>query len=356
MLRRSRAFTVVELLVVISIIALLMALLLPAVQAARESGRRIVCANNMAELGKSVQLHLSSKQNYPPSRAFPSWQAPYPAFLPPTWDDATIPARNEYVNWVHYLLPYIKNDSKEALDEMGRLYAKGLPGTPTPRPVIRLDGPYGPGVYGRIKVLMCPSDLSNEDDAEKISYCCNGGRPDQPHNTAGLPFDWPANGLFCNRLKGSNSSADPHQINHMTSGDVKDGLTNTIMLGENVNAQVWNQSPEEYFACIVWRDWLNGPTATEPWPLIPLNKDFVGTGADYAHARPSSYHPGGFMVVMGDGSTKFVAGTIQYEVYARLMTSHGAKYLEPGLPQVVGTNPIPNIYNEQTAPISEDEY
>jgi prepilin-type N-terminal cleavage/methylation domain-containing protein len=349
MLRRSRAFTVVELLVVISIISLLMALLLPAVQAARESGRRITCGNNMAQLGKSVELYVGSKQNYPPSRAFPSWQVPYPANAPPTWDDAGIPAVNEYVNWVHYLLPYIKNDSKEALDNLGRNYALQIQGgNVTPRPVIASV------VNGQIKVLMCPSDLSNQDDIEKISYCCNGGRPDQEPNPAGLPFDWPANGLFCNRLKGSNTGLDPHQINQLDPGSVKDGLTNTIMFGENVNAQVWHQSPAEYFTCIVWRD-PSGPTATEPWPLIPLNQQFVNTGAGYEYARPSSYHPGGFMVVMADGSTKFVAGTIQYGVYMRLMTSHGAKYLEPGLQQS-GTNPIPAIYSIQTTPISEDEY
>jgi prepilin-type N-terminal cleavage/methylation domain-containing protein len=350
MLRRSRAFTVVELLVVISIISLLMALLLPAVQAARESGRRITCSNNMAQLGKSVQLYLGSKQNYPPSRAFPSWQAPYPVNTPLTWDDAgPPPASNEYVNWVHYLLPYIKNDSKEALDNLGRAYALQIQGgSITPRPII------GDIINGQIKVLMCPSDLSNQDDAERISYCCNGGRPDQPHNFAGRPFDWPANGLFCNRLKGSNAVADPHTIDNMTS-PVRDGESNTIMLGENVNAQVWNRSPQEYSACIVWRDWLNGPTATEPWPLIPLNQQFVNTGAGYEYARPSSYHPGGFMIVMADGSTKFVAGTIEYEVYARLMTSHGAKYLEPGLLQGAG-NPIPNLFLEQTETISEDDF
>ena len=348
MLRRSRAFTVVELLVVISIIALLMALLLPAVQAAREAARRSVCSNNMAQLGKSVHEYIGSKQNYPPSRSFPSWQAPYPAMRPLNWNAAG--AQNEYVNWVHYLLPYIKNDSKEALDQMGKVRITPLPlGTP----VQTSD------IGGQIKVLMCPSDLSNEDDLEKISYCCNGGRPDQQPNPSGLPFDWPANGVFCNRLKGLN---DLHHIDNMTS-PVKDGESNTIMLGENVNAQVWHRSPAEYFACIVWRD-PNNTLGKENWPQIGLNKEFVGTGAGYEYARPSSYHPGGFMMVMCDGSTKFIAGAIQYDVYMRLMTSHGTRYLEPGLPANPATpNPVLTIYNPDTAvnsvmerPISGDEY
>lgn len=349
--RRTRAFTVVEMLVVISIIALLMALLLPAVQAAREQGRLTGCKNNLAQLGKSTQLYIGSKQNYPPSRSYPSWQQPYPQYLPANWN--TEP--DEYVNWVHYLLPYIKADTGQLFNQMGEIYAKGLQGSPpaiNPRPSVAAIG-------GQIDVLICGSDLSNQDTPERISYQCNGGRPDDTTPTPNtLPFDYLANGVFCNRLKGLS---DPHGVEHMTPGDIKDGETNTILLAENVNAQVWNQSPNEFDACIVWRNPIagpptNSPPANEPWPWIELNKDFVGTGADYAHARPSSYHPNGFQVVMCDGSTKFVAGTIQYNVYMRLMTSNGTRYLEPGAIRVVGTNPVPAILAIQSTPLSEEEF
>ena len=70
-LRHSRAFTVVEMLVVIAIIVLLMGLLMPAVQAARESARRITCSNNLSNLAKGVMIYESAKQALPPSRAFP---------------------------------------------------------------------------------------------------------------------------------------------------------------------------------------------------------------------------------------------------------------------------------------------
>jgi type II secretory pathway pseudopilin PulG len=347
MLRRSRAFTVVELLVVISIIALLMGLLLPAVQAAREQARRAVCSSNMTQLGKSVHLYATSKGNYPPSRSFPSWQAPYPVNRPLNWNAAG--ASDEYMNWVHYIVQYgIKPDVDQQLDAMGRAFVPA-----GPRPVIGSIG-------GRIEALICPSDLSNEDDEAKTSYQCNGGRPDNiSPSPPSLPFDWRANGVFCNRLIGrpTGMSPDTHAIEHTTDGDIRDGVSNTIMLAENVNAQVWNVSPEEYYACIVWRD-PDDTLGNEPWlPFVALNKDFVGTGADYAHARPSSYHPGGFNIVKCDGSTQFVSGTIQYNVYMRLMTSWGARYLEPGLLANSGTpNPVPTVSAVQNTPLSEDEF
>jgi hypothetical protein len=355
MLRRSRAFTVVELLVVISIIALLMGLLLPAVQAAREQGRRAVCSSNMAQLGKAVQLYVTSKGNYPPSRSFPSWQQPYYPNRPPNWNDTTFPAEDEYMNWVHYIVQYgIKPDVDQELDRMGREFAKQLQvNVNAPRPDVWWVGDPPPAIPTRIDALICPSDLSNDDDVAKTSYLCNGGRPDNTSPSPNtLPFDWPENGVFCNRLHGRN---DPHQINQMTP-PIRDGEANTLMLAENVNAQVWNRSPQEYHACIVWRD-PDDTLGNEPWPWIPLNKDFINPVADYAHARPSSYHPTGFNIVKCDGSTQFVAATIQYGVYMQLMTSQGARYLEPGLPRNTATpNPVPTVLAIQGTPLSEDDY
>src|SRR5262245_42739528 len=81
-----RGFTLVELLVVIAIIGVLVALLLPAIQAAREAARRSQCANNLRQLGLAVQLHHDAKKAYPPAR------------------NAT---DTKSVSWAFYSLPYL---------------------------------------------------------------------------------------------------------------------------------------------------------------------------------------------------------------------------------------------------------
>jgi len=93
--RQLAAFTLVELLVVIAVIGILIALLLPAVQQAREASRRSQCSNNLKQIGLAYQCYLSAYHVFPPS----SIQA-----LPPTYDITTYPP----VGWGIYILPYLE--------------------------------------------------------------------------------------------------------------------------------------------------------------------------------------------------------------------------------------------------------
>src|SRR5438876_9571290 len=100
---RQRGFTLVEMLVVISIIAVLAALLLPAVQMAREAGRRASCSNNLRNLALAAQQFDSAKGYYPASRTF--WNdAAYRSStrFPTTWSTP-----GAVLTWVHEIMPYI---------------------------------------------------------------------------------------------------------------------------------------------------------------------------------------------------------------------------------------------------------
>jgi type II secretory pathway pseudopilin PulG len=312
-------------LVVISIIVVLMGLLLPAVQAARESARRVQCSNNLKNLATGMLDYESKRGFLPASRSFPS--APPPYSRPNNWNTP-----NHMTSWVHAIFPSIKQDAKQDLDNI--LANGGVP----------YDLVSGGGRQPfDINVLMCPSDMTNLNARGKLSYGVNCGREDVAP-TASYGFDWPANGVFDNRLKGTG---DNHRIFQTSLADVLDGQSNTIMLAENPNLQLWHEPGSEFAVGIIWQR----PDQNANAPLM-INKEFTEAFAlDRDHARPASFHPGGFLVTMCDGTVHFVAESVDYTVFMRLMTSQGAKYQEPGS----------NSFDAATratliVPVSEDSY
>ena len=337
-LRRTRAFTIVEMLVVMSIIVVLMGLLLPAVQAARESARRIQCSSNMSNLGKAALEYETSKGFLPASRAFPSASPPY--VKPATY------ANTNYVSWVHALLPNLdRSDLAElvtnAVQSGGLVSSVGTGALPTPDDNVH------------IAILKCPSDTTDFDEERDIlSYMCNGGREDflaGPTLSPPMPFDYPANGILDNRIKGSADSVPTPPKTSISDVSRGDGVANTILFTENVNALNWRECPTEFHVGVVWRNWVNDP------PAWGVNQDlpFSSYPPDLEHARPSSGHPGGVTVCFADTSVRWVNESIAYTVYARLMTSHGSRYQEPtGLP----SPQVPAVLAVQSTPIVEGDY
>jgi prepilin-type N-terminal cleavage/methylation domain-containing protein/prepilin-type processing-associated H-X9-DG protein len=372
MSRRESAFTVVEMLVVISIIAVLAALLLPAVNAARETARRFQCGNNIRQIANAAVQFETDKQRLPASRAFLPASV-YDNYFrkkgvasqrPRNWNQPG--ATEEYLTWVHQILPYIeKADLVPHVEAVVLLHADGQNAS------IRSVG-------GTIRLLVCPSDdIDGDVDGiadTQISYGANGGLPDNlnpdpivPGNTGGpkYGFDWPANGVFDNRLKGA---IDTHKVDTTRLSDISsaDGLSNTIMFGENADFEKWNYAPSDIHVCIMWQEYNDRGAPVRLTPEQVMNDERPAdtltnlwtqylssptSPTPYKYARPLSFHPSGFMIAFCDGRVQFVSETIDYNVYARLMTSDGQKYKRAGQ-----KNPDPFVLQVMQVRLRDGDY
>jgi prepilin-type N-terminal cleavage/methylation domain-containing protein/prepilin-type processing-associated H-X9-DG protein len=355
------AFTLVELLIVIAIIGILVAILLPAISAVREAGRRTACMNNLRQLSLAVLNYEQTQKKFPGYRNIQAIDAA---------------GRRRNAGWLFPLLPHL--ESKSVFEAYG---PRGPAATRGRTPTLRLPG------------VTCPSDYIAEDRIRKnwytaTSYVANVGQWDVAA-TRSAPPDWRANGLFLDQLPfgddGRPVRVETTSAKYVTAGD---GLSKTLMLSENVDAGFWPDALEAsigfgWEATIVngeprpttllrinelvgeyWRSQLaqssllssvvafaerslpNGhppggpptpPPDQDPDPL----PDPTGSGPQpvYPLARPSSFHSGGVLATYADGHVQFLREDIAYLTYCALMTPRGAASLLPGT-----MDPVPDVY------------
>ncbi len=314
-IRHRAGLTLMELLVVISVIGMLMALLLPAVQRAREAARRNQCANNIRNLGLAVQGEMNAKRRLPASGNFSTKGVPFH-------------------DWVVNILPYI-----ERADLIGQ-WRFDQPSNEPP------NAPLGTIAIG---ALTCPDDTAT-GSAARLNFLANGGfgwtEPvDCPSvgssASSPQPFDYNGNGVTC----ATNAAQDGSPFGtdkaiffktglffpenwpygsgterHHTPDSIYDGLSLTILLGE--------------------KRWMPGRFAgwADPHPLsncffmsasVCQNNKCSPGNVDWRRARssssPSSWHPGGVNVIFCDGHLKFLGDGVDGAVYAWMMTPQGSK-------------------------------
>lgn len=360
--RRQLGFTLVELLVVIAIIGMLVALLLPAVQAVRKRALQTQCLNNIKQLSLGMVSHESAKGQYPGYAQFLKRGNSKYAVMTGTNAEGFVEVNDSPANpanlnnidpvtWATVLLPRVeRQDYWDDLNEVQRVV------------------PIRP-----IEVFVCPGDteVMAQKNIAGLSYIVNTGTWDW-ENDLNSAFILPsgarngettANGMFFNnaQYQREKKKAPAHRL----SG-IKDGAATTLMMSENIHKEYAGSPPFTWFSSslaspehrsseqhlgMVW-DYQDDPPQQA---RIGQADSTTFDPTNQSYARPASSHGGGANVAYCDGHGGYLRDDIDYIVYQQLLTPDGRKCVNP---MADPTNP-PDTRIKQfqdAPPLAEDDY
>jgi prepilin-type N-terminal cleavage/methylation domain-containing protein/prepilin-type processing-associated H-X9-DG protein len=313
---RQRGFTLIELLVVIAILAVLIGLLLPAVQKVREAASRIKCANNLKQFGLAMHNYHDTMQGFPP---------PY------------VNKGGSYLNsgfpfthgWAPFLLPYVEQQP------LYELYRWDVP---------QYAPENGPVIATQLKMFQCPSSPEQDRYFTMGPFAYFGTRGACGDYTLTLGVDPALAQLGLVDQVGdyrgalTNTPTPALALSPTTAGmrltDITDGASNTILLTEDAgrprlwqvgqagpNPQALSGGPWNHFKGPIT---LQGSTSDGRVQPGPCALNCTNDGEVYA------FHSGGANAVFADGSVHFLKAGMDIRILARLITRAGGEVVSDG--------------------------
>jgi hypothetical protein len=360
------AFTIVELIVVVLIAGVLLALLFPAVQSARESAARSTCTNNLRQIGLALQNYHNAMGTLPPALIwFPRGEPLGDGILPIGVLDRIQLGRDLhddriYANWLILLLPFLDQHQIWSAFDLGRPIS---------------DDRNAAARATELSVLKCPSDPFNDEhffrglvvgiaDQEyaRGNYAINVGPDGNCVSGVGIPCE---KGFF---IRGKNLLRDNDQVWGSGAAGVNksfsfaafsDGAANTVLVDE-IRVGIDPIDPRGVWALgqvgssLIARHG-NWDDAGRPNPASPYSEEFIGCtalieklGASLLtstvmgcyprgdgreanlQAAARSLHPHGVNVLFGDASVRFMGNDIDAQVWHAIHTRDGNESLDPG--------------------------
>lgn len=292
--RLSAGFTLIELLVVIAIIAILIALLVPAVQKVREAASRTRCLNNLKQFGLALHNYEGFHKVYPPAR----------------WKVGTV-SHGFFI----YILPFVEADTVAKLYDMNQDWASAANQKARETEIGML---YCPSTPNSPRAMVNYSSVNGyTTDYAVISAIHDNavaGGQVPPYTTTNKPTPGMMEKLTTGDMRGS-----------VKVGQVTDGVSNSIAFCEDAGR------PNHYTAAgpgtltignSMWADYdgqialhgaaTNGATLVGPCAINCTNE-----------GEPFAFHPGGQNVVFGDGTVRFIRATIGTQIFGYMITRSG---------------------------------
>jgi prepilin-type N-terminal cleavage/methylation domain-containing protein len=320
-----RAFTLVELLVVIAIIGILVALLLPAIQAAREAGRRSSCQNKIKQLALGLHEFHDVHDKFPPGASNNVLPFPNPPGNTTNFILGT--------SWITHILPYIEqkglydqyrwNESYNSAANwaLGRNVIQTLycPSGPTATRYLDPNGPVANvNVSTHYYGVMGPGGPS-----DNFTIVVAGNTYQYRVGDAGNNGAWSGHGML-SHYRENSGSISTFRIVRMA--DVVDGTANTLMLGEISLILPVNFPGTTTAVPNQYRTWIrgnNGGSGTTKNVRFPINSGNYYNGSNnFNDINFGSHHPNGCQFAMGDASVKYVKQDIDLTTY-RFLSSMG---------------------------------